>query len=1037
MIQVGQRERLTQNRVVQLFRQQLGYSYLGNWQDRPNNSHIETDLLTAFLRDKQSYSDSLINKALYELKKIADDQNKSVYDINKAVYSLLRYGVKVREEVGENTQTVWLINWKNPLENDFAIAEEVTVKGENSKRPDLVLYINGIALGVLELKRSTVNVSQGIRQNLDNQTSRFIKSFFATLQFVMAGNDTQGLHYGTIETPEKYYLTWKEENPDYNPKTDPKENKYLSSLDCGIANNALDCTLLRLCEKQRFLELIHNFIVFDRGIKKVCRHNQYFGVKAAQTFLQQRKGGIIWHTQGSGKSLTMVWLTKWIRENITDARVLIVTDRDELDKQIENVFKGVNEDIYRTKNGNDLIDKLDRTTPWLLCSLIHKFGKKDKDKVSDADYDSYIADLKRSLPQDFSPKGDIYVFVDECHRTQSGKLHDAMKKILPNAVFIGFTGTPLLKKDKQNSIKVFGGYIHTYNFHEAVADKVVLDLRYEARNVDQFITSETKIDQWFEAKTRGLTEQAKIQLKQRWGTLQKVLSSTSRLEKIVSDILLDFETKDRLQSNRGNALLVAGSIYQACKYYELFQNRGFKRCAIVTSYDGSLQSIKGESTGTDEYTEKLRQYEIYQKMLNGKTPETFEEEVKKKFVDEPAQMKLLIVVDKLLTGFDAPPTTYLYIDKTMRDHGLFQAICRVNRLDGDDKEYGYIIDYKDLFNSLEESVRDYTAEAFEDYDRGDVEGLLSDRLEKGVERLEIARESIKALCEPVEPPKDTLAYIRYFCGSNTEYPDLVKEHEQKRVSLYKLTASLVRAYANLANDMPEAGYSSAEIETIKQEVKYYEQIRAEVKLASGDAIDLKAYEPAMRHLIDSYIGAEESEVLSTFDDMTLIELIVDRGKDAVNTLPQGIRQNREAVAETIENNLRKVIINERPTNPKYFGTMSELLDELIQERKTAAQEYEDYLNKIVALSRQVTQPATSTQYPPSLDSPAKRALYDNLEQNKDLALAIDNEIRQTKKDAWRGNKIKEREVKSAIKKHLDSPEKVDIIFEIVKNQSDY
>ena len=692
MSQVGEKERLTQNRVVQLFQQQLGYGYLGNWQYRPNNSHIETELLTNFLRRQQSYSDSLINKALYELKKVADDQSKSLYDINKAVYSLLRYGVQVREEVGENTQTVWLINWKNPLENDFAIAEEVTVKGENPKRPDVVLYVNGIALGVLELKRSIVSVSEGIRQNLDNQTSRFIKSFFATMQFVMAGNDTQGLRYGTIETPEKYYLTWKEENPNYNPQTDPKENKYLSSLDCGIADNALDCTLLRLCEKQRFLELIHDFIVFDRGIKKVCRHNQYFGVKAAQTFLQQRKGGIIWHTQGSGKSLTMVWLTKWIRENIPDARVLIVTDRDELDKQIENVFKGVNEDISRTKNGSDLIDKLARMAPWLLCSLIHKFGKKDKDKVSDADYDSYIADLKRSLPQDFSSKGNIYVFVDECHRTQSGKLHEAMKEILPNAVFIGFTGTPLLKNDKQNSIDVFGGYIHTYKFHEGVADKVVLDLRYEARNVDQFITSETKIDQWFEAKTRGLTEQAKIQLKQRWGTLQRVLSSASRLEKIVSDILLDFETKDRLQSNRGNALLVAGSIYQACKYYELFQNRGFKKCAIVTSYDGSLQSIKGESTGGDEYTEKQRQYEIYQKMLNGKTPETFEEEVKKKFVDEPAQMKLLIVVDKLLTGFDTPPTTYLYIDKTMRDHGLFQAICRVNRLDGDDKEYGYIID---------------------------------------------------------------------------------------------------------------------------------------------------------------------------------------------------------------------------------------------------------------------------------------------------------------------------------------------------------
>lgn len=1036
MIPVGQRERLTQNRVVQLFQQQLNYRYLGNWKDRLNSSNIETDLLTAFLRDKQGYSENLINKAVDKLKKVADDQSRSLYDINKDVYSLLRYGVKFKEEAGKKKQTVWLINWDEPLENDFAIAEEVTVKGENIKRPDVVLYVNGIALGVLELKRSTISVSEGIRQNLDNQTSKFIRSFFATMQFVMAGNNTQGLRYATIETPEKYYLTWKEENPDYNPETDPKENKYLSSLECGAANNPLDCTLLRLCEKQRFLELIHNFIAFDSGIKKVCRHNQYFGVKAAQTFIKQRKGGIIWHTQGSGKSLTMVWLAKWIQENTDDARVLIVTDRDELDKQIKKVFNNVDEEIHLTENGADLIQQLNNTNPWLLCSLIHKFGRKDK-QSSDTDYDKYIAELKLSFSKDFIPKGNIYVFVDECHRTQSDKLHKAMKKILPNSVFLGFTGTPLLAKDKQTSIEVFGGYIHTYKFNEAVADGVVLDLRYEARNVEQFITSETKIDQWFEAKTRGLTEQAKTQLKQRWGNLRKVLSSQSRLEKIVSDILLDFETKDRLQSGRGNALLVAGSIYQACKYYELFQNRGFKKCAIVTSYDASLQSIKGETVDPDEYTEKLHQYEIYQKMLNGKTPEAFEDEVKNKFEKEPGQMKLLIVVNKLLTGFDAPPATYLYIDQTMRDHGLFQAICRVNRLDGDDKEYGYIVDYKDLFKSLEKSVQDYTSEAFEDYDKGDVDGLLSDRLEKGVERLEIARESIKALCEPVELPKDTLAYICYFCGSNIENADLIKEHEQKRVSLYKLTASLIRAYANLANDMLEAGYSAAEIETIKQEVKYYEQISAEVKLASGDAIDLKAYEPAMRHLIDSYIGAQESEVLSTFDDMTLVQLIVERGKDAVEALPKGIKQDKEAVAETIENNLRKVIIEQRPTNPKYFGKMSELLDELIQERKTAAQEYEDYLNKIVALSRQVTQPATSTQYPSSLDTSAKRALYDNLDQNEALALAIDDAIRKTKKDGWRGNKIKEREVRSAIKKHLDSAAKLDIIFDIVQNQNDY
>lgn len=1016
MSKPGERERLTQNRIVQLFQQQLNYRYLGDWYHRPNNSNIETDLLTAFLCDKQGYSDRLITKALYELNKVAGDQSKSLYDINKEVYSLLRYGIKVKEEVGENTQTVWLIDWEEPLENDFAIAQEVTVKGENNKRPDIVLYVNGIAIGVLELKRSTVSVSEGIRQNLSNQNSKFIKSFFTTMQFVMAGNDTEGLRYATIETPEKYFLTWKEDT------------------NSDIAN-PLDKQLLQLCTKERFLELIHDFIVFDRGIKKVCRHNQYFGVNAAQSYLRRREGGIIWHTQGSGKSLTMVWLTKWIRENITNARVLIITDRDELDKQIENVFKGVNEAIYRTTSGQDLINKLNNTTPWLLCSLIHKFGKKDK--ADDADYNSYIEELKRSVHSDFSAKGDIYVFVDECHRTQSGTLHHAMKEILPNAVFIGFTGTPLLKKDKHNTINVFGDYIHTYTFQKAVADKVVLDLRYEARNVDQNITSQTKIDQWFEAKTRGLTEHAKTQLKKRWGNLQKVLSSKSRLEIIVSDIVLDFETKDRLQSGHGNAMLVCGSIYQACKYYELFLSTGFTRCAIVTSYKPSPKDIKGESTGEEELTEKLRQYEIYQRMLNGKAPEVFEDEVKNKFVESPAQMKLLIVVDKLLTGFDAPAATYLYIDKTMRDHGLFQAICRVNRLDGEDKEYGYIIDYKDLFKSLEKSINDYTSEAFEDYEADDIDGLLSDRIAKGRERLENSRESIKALCEPVERPHDTHAYIRYFCGSDTENPDLIKENQQQRIALYKYTSALIRAYANLSNDMAEAGYTTAETEVIKQEVKHYEQVRAEVKLASGDYIDLKAYEPAMRHLIDTYIGAEESEIISAFDDMTLIQLIVERGANAVDALPKGIKQNQEAVAETIENNLRKVIIDQQPTNPKYFEKMSTLLDELIQARKAASQNYKAYLQRIVELSKQVAQPSRSSQYPQSLNTAAKRALYDNLNQDEALSLAINDAIHQIKKDGWRGNIFKEKEVKNAIKKLLTSPEDCDRIFEIVKSQSEY
>jgi type I restriction enzyme R subunit len=1015
MNEVGQIERATQNRVVKLFQKQLGFTYLGNWDEREGNSNIEEELLRKYLSEKKHYSETLINKTLFELNKAAA-KSDNLYDVNKEVYSLLRYGVPVKEEVGQNKQTIELIDWKHPQKNGFYIAEEVTVKGEHDKRPDVVLYVNGIALATLELKRSTVSISEGIRQNLDNQEPKFIKQFFTTVQLVMAGNDTEGLRYGTIGTKEKHYLTWKEES---------------------TVENLLDKNLLLLCNKEMFLELLHDFIVFDRGIKKLCRHNQYFGVKAAQEQVRKREGGIIWHTQGSGKSLTMVWLTKWIRENVKDSRVLIITDRDELDKQIEKVFKGVGEDIYRciAKDGKSggavLIEKLNDSKPWLLCSLIHKFGNKEE-----ADYDEYIEDISKNLPPNFKAKGDIFVFVDECHRTQSGDLHKAMKKILPDALFIGFTGTPLLKKDKQTSMEVFGKYIHTYKFDEAVLDKVVLDLCYEARNIEQNITSQDKIDLWFESKTKGLTDYAKAELMQRWGTMQKVLSSQSRLEKIVADIMLDMETKDRLQNGRGNAMLVSGSIYQACKYYELFQRAGLKQCAIITSFVPTTTDIKGEESGEGP-TEKLRQYEIYQKMLNGKSTEAFEEEAKKKFIDEPAQMKLLIVVDKLLTGFDAPSATYLYIDKKMQDHGLFQAICRVNRLDGDDKEYGFVIDYKDLFKSLEKSIDDYTSEAFDSYEKEDVEGLLSDRLKKGKERLDDALESIKALIEPVAAPKDQLSFRKYFCG-NTEIATDLKDNEQKRIALYKATISLIRAYANIANEMEEAGYTPKEIEQIKIDVKYFENLRAEIKLASGDYIDLKAYEPAMRHLIDTYISAEESEKISAFDDLTLVQLIVERGEDAIESLPNSIKKNKEAVAETIENNIRRLIIDEMPTNPIYFEKMSVLLDELIKERKQEAINYKKYLEKIVALTKRITKPESSSAYPKTLDSRAKRALFDNLNRDEKLAIELDTEIIRTKKDDWRGNKIKEREVRNAIKKVLGKDgEELDKVFELVKNQNDY
>ncbi|MEN6434152.1 MAG: type I restriction endonuclease subunit R [Smithella sp.] len=1048
MSNIGKKERETQNRIINLFQDELNYRYLGNWEERENNSNVEEEILTAYLTRKK-YSPNLINKALHAFGKAVNDQSKSLYDANKAVYSLLRYGVNVQPETGHNKETVWLIDWQHPLENDFAIAEEVTIKGIHKKRPDIVLYVNGIALGVLELKRSTVSISEGIRQNLDNQKHIFIKPFFSTVQYVMAGNDIEGIRYGAIDpdtNKEKYFLKWKEVNEEIN-----KNDHYLLTLTKPIRdraakyNHPLDKNIVELLNKERFIELLHDFIVYDRGIKKLCRHNQYFGTKAAQDHIKRQEGGIIWHTQGSGKSLTMVWLTKWIREYNPNGRVLIITDREELDEQIEKVYKGISENIYRTKSGKDLLNKLNDTSPWLMCSLIHKFGGKEEGYV-----DAYLQELKSSIPTDFKAKGDIYVFLDECHRTQSGKLHDAMKYFLPNALFIGFTGTPLLKTDKQTSFEIFGKFIHTYKFDEAVADKVVLDLRYEARDIEQNITSLAKIDEWFDLKTKGLTEFAKTELKQQWGTLKKVFSSKSRLEKIVMDMMMDMAKKERLQNGRGNAMLISDSIYNACRYYELFKNAGLNHCAIVTSFVPTYTDIKGEETG-EGYTEKLKRFEIYQEMLAEyfneapdeaiKKVEQFEKEVKAKFVDEPAQMKLLIVVNKLLTGFDAPPATYLYIDKKMQDHGLFQAVCRVNRLDGDDKDYGYIIDYMDLFDSLKNAFTDYTTGAFDAYEKADVEGLLKDRLQKGRERLDDALEAIRTLCEDVDPPKDTLAHIRFFCGKNMENPDDLKDTEPKRVSLYKLTIALIRAYANIADEMKEAGYTDKETEQIKADIKHFENLRKEIQLASGDYIDLKQFEPAMRHLIDSYIGAEESRMLANFDDLSLVELLVEKGEDAIKGLPENIKRNKTAMAETIENNLRKVIIEESPTNPMYYEKMSVLLNELIKMRKEETLEYEKYLQKIIELSCKVKKPNTATEYPSSLNTKAKRALFDNLGNNEALANELDEKIMKTKKDSWRDNIQKTKAVKyvieEALNRHRVEHPTPEYVLNIVRNQREY
>lgn len=1041
---IGAVERVTQNRLVKLFKHVLKYTYLGNWENREGNSNIESDLLRTYLKDK--YTTKEIDNAIFKLEQTTKNITNGLYIANHEVYTLLRYGVNVQTDVSEKKKTVHLIDWSNPINNDFYLAEEVTIYGNSERRPDLVIYVNGIALAVIELKRSTISAHEGIRQNIRNQQEGYIPQFFTTIQLLFAGNDTEGLHYGVIKTPEKFWLRWKEPCGDpcaqsiFTPEAYPDE---------------LDRSILQFFNPSRFLEYVHDYIIFDGGVKKAARPNQYFALKAAQPRVREKQSGIIWHSQGSGKSLTMVWLAQWIRENVTDARVVIITDRDELDKQIENGFKDAGEQIERATTGDKLISMLNHPSPWLICTLIHKFGNKgDNDTISvgtkkaTKSLNAYLEDVAKNLPIGFSPKGNIFVFVDECHRTQGGMLHEAMKHIMgENVMMIGFTGTPLLRTDKKKSIETFGSYIHTYKFNEAIEDNVILDLRYEARNVEQYLGKREKIDEWFDSKTCGLSNVARAALKERWAKMEKLFSSKERIDRIVADICQDMSLKRALSGGYGNALLVADSIYQACRYWEIFQSTELKgHCAVVTSYDANSAAVKDEYTGEGE-TEELFKYETYKEMIGDKTPEQFEAWAKEEFINHPGDMKLLIVVSKLLTGFDAPSATYIYLDKKMRDHDLFQAICRVNRVDSEDKDFGYIIDYQDLFGAVKGAIEDYTNGAFDQYDTEDIQGLLSNRLEEGRKALQEALQAVYTVCEVIHP-QTREAYFAHFVYAETIPVDQqqieCEQNATKRETLYKLVSRLVRRYIDIANEMENAGFTQEEAIEIKQQVDFFNNIKDEIKLKSGDALDLKYYDAAMRQLIDNYVRAEDSEKLVDLADISFLDIIDIDSEKAIDSLPKSIKQNERSVAEVLAANMRKMIISERPNNPAYFDKMSELLNQLLQEQKDGKIEYKELIQKLIEKLKEARS-NIKIKYPKSIDTKGKQALYDNLGEDEELALRVHQTIKDNARDGFRdlssgggGRKMKAlRKAVEDVLKNIVPAEKIDDIMQLIIAQKEY
>ncbi|TXF89330.1 HsdR family type I site-specific deoxyribonuclease [Neolewinella aurantiaca] len=1019
-------ERHTQDRIIELLTQKMmpGYTNLGNLQYETDNDFIIEARLLAYLTGR-GVAPELAQRAINRLRTVATEAGKDLKDRNEAVYNLLKYGVSIKPAPGQPNETIQFIDWEAISNNDFAVAEEVTYRGEKEKRPDVVIYINGISLVVLELKRASGEVGDGIRQSIRNQEDRFIGDFFSTVQLVLAGNDSQGLRYGTVGTTNKWFLEWKEEDDDTTQ---------------GLK---IDRDLRHMLDRFRLMELIRDFVLFDGGIKKLPRPHQYFAVKNAQRHLrprpQERNGGIIWHTQGSGKSLTMVMLARWLLRFNPEARVIMLTDRRELDKQIHDVFDATGETIARATSSRELMDLLTATQPRLVCSLVHKFGKRD----SAQDFEDYLTEL-RARPR--QPYGELFVFVDECHRTQSGKLHRAVKAMLPQATFIGFTGTPLLANDKETSQEVFGSYIHTYKFNEAVRDGIVMDLAYEARDVDQRLGSPERIDAWFADTTQGLNDYQRGELKKLWATKRRVLSSKGRITRIAEDIAWDFRRFDRLKSGKGNAILVAGGIYEACRYYEVLNARGSVlrgHCAVVTSYNPQTRDIVHEATGEALETEKEFIYETYQEILKdvapetGKTPaEVFEDRVKTQFVKSPARMKLLIVVDKLLTGFDAPACTYLYIDKKMQDHGLFQAITRVNRLD-EGKIYGHIIDYKGLFEKVAGAISVYTSELdAEGFDQEDIDVKLKTRYELGREKLEEARRMVNLLAEPVAPPHGTEEYIHYFVGDSTDKTTM-GANKTRRDAFYRAFASFARAYATLSDAMLAAGYTDDETKAIKVEVKHYEEMRQIIRHAAGETLDRKAYEADMRYLIDTYIDADASVKLHDFGDQTLLDLIEAEGaEDALSHLPAGIRQSPAAMAETITNNVRRKIITDHHLDPTFFDDISALLDAILEERRQGVIDYAEAIGRLAELAKKTNQ-GNREDVPEGLQAPEQRALFGLLNRDKDLTIRIDATARAAARADWRGNPVKEKELQKALFGVLGDVNETLRVFSFLEGRKEY
>ena len=931
---------------------------------------------------RYKFSQSSVLKAVNELAGVS--LNEGLMVANERITNLLLLGTSLEENLEDGTRRSFsfkFIDFENLQNNDFYVTEEFEVSrvsqsdAQKHRRPDLVLFINGIPIVVIELKKSSVSFENGIKQLEKEQGKDEIAHLFKYIQLTIAANGS-GVRYGTTGTPFKFYSVWKEQD-------EAKAKESLKSVVNGREVSALDMTLFALLSKDRLLRLVRHYIVFDKRMKKVCRYQQFFAIEETLKRVSAKKdgaraGGLIWHTQGSGKSLTMVMLTKLLKQIYINSKIIVVTDRIDLDGQIHETFENTDVKAGRASSGSDLIEKLQSGVS-VITTLVHKFEKVKNQKVVIRD-------------------GDIFVLVDESHRTQGGDLHKAMKKALPLACYIGFTGTPLLKREK-NSFAKFGGEIHRYTIDDAVKDGAVLPLLYEGRYVGQEVLDPEGLTRKFDLISRELGDEAKRDLQQKWARFERVASSEQRLELIAVDI--NEHIKKTLKKSGFKAMLATQRKYDAIKYHEIFEEFGEIKSAYVIS-SNEHEELEG---GHKEYVVKAWQETI----KDYGSEEAYLKYVKDEFIygDE---IDLLIVVDKLLTGFDAPRASTLYIDKQLKEHNLLQAIARVNRL-YDGKDYGYIIDYRGLLGELDQALTSYAS--LSGFDPEDITGAVID-VRSEIIKAKTYYTHLDDLFSSVKFKDDLESYVAVL--EDVQKRDDFKEWLSQFARAFKLALSSEKIYDILSED---------EIKIYKQRVKFYNELRKTVQLRYHEACDFGKYEVQMQKLLDTYVSAKEVNELTK-----LVNIFETEFDDEVQRV-----EGKNAKADTIISAVSAVVKEKMDSNPAFYKSIAQQIQDIIDEYKAKRLSEEEKLAKAKLLKDLITGALKPNEdrYPKEFNAnKILFAIFDNLlDILGDVGLADVETVaknlslkfyeiyeKASKKPEWHKNKDVENEITSAMEDAL-------------------